>query len=161
MASEIVDRILERHRYDESQLIGMLQDIQAEARYLPRDALEYLSGKLRLPVSKVYHVATFFKAFSLQPRGKYELTVCMGTACHVKGGQRILEKLERDLNIHEGETTPDLKFTLEAVNCLGACAMGPIVTVNGDYYGEMTSIKVDRLLKKIFDAEKQEVAAGA
>ena len=161
MASEIVDRILERHRYDESQLIGMLQDIQAEARYLPRDALEYLSGKLRLPVSKVYHVATFFKAFSLQPRGKYELTVCMGTACHVKGGLRILEKLERDLNIHEGETTPDLKFTLEAVNCLGACAMGPIVTVNGDYYGEMTSIKVDRLLKKIFDAEKQEVAAGA
>lgn len=154
MAIEVVDRILDRHRYDDSQLIGMLQDIQAEARYLPRESLEYLSMRLRIPVSKVYHVATFFKAFSLQPRGKYELIVCMGTACHVRGGQRILEKLERDLKICEGETTPDLMFTLEAVNCLGACAIGPILVANGEYHGEMTSMKAERLLKKINEKEK-------
>jgi NADH-quinone oxidoreductase subunit E len=155
MPNEAVDRILERHLYDESQLIGMLQDIQAVERYLPRESLEYLSVRLHIPASKVYHVATFFKAFSLQPRGKYEITVCMGTACHVRGGQRILEKLERDLNIREGETSKNRLFTLEAVNCLGACAMGPIVVVNGDYHGEMTSVKVSRLLKRIFEMEKR------
>lgn len=155
MSREIVDRIIERYRYDESQLIGMMQDIQAEERYLPRDSLEYLGKRLHIPVSRIYHVATFFKAFSLQPRGKYEIAVCMGTTCHVHVGQRILEKLERDLKIKAGETSPDGLFTLEALHCLGLCALGPIVVVNGECHEEMTSMKADRLLKKIFEAERQ------
>ena len=157
MMTTQIDEIIEKHKYDEAHLIGVLQDMQAqhENRYLPKDTLEYLAQKLNIPLSQVYHIATFFKAFSLKPKGKHELTVCLGTACHVRGGQRIVDRLQRELKINPGETTPDLIFTLETVNCLGCCALGPVVVVDDEYHGQMTQTKVDRLLKKILKEEKE------
>ena len=143
-----VKEILQRYGRDKSLLVSILQDIQAEFRYLPEDALAEVSRVLDVPLSQVYGVATFFKAFSLEPTGKHQIHVCMGTACHVRGALRILEKLERDLGIKAGKTTKDLTFTLETVNCVGACALGPIVIADGEYNGDMNSDKTGKLLKK-------------
>ena len=128
-------------------LVPVLQDVQAEYRYLPKEALQQVSHGLDVPVSQVYSVATFFKAFSLEPRGRHQINVCLGTACHVRGAVKVLEKLERELGISRGETTPDLKFSLETVNCVGACALGPMVIVDEDYHGEMNTDKVESVLK--------------
>ena len=146
-AKEKVKQILGRYQYDKSLLVSILQDIQTEYRYLPREALEQVGQGLSVPVSQVYGVATFFKAFSLQPRGRHLINVCLGTACHVRGAVRVLEWIERELGINRGETTKDLKFTLETVNCVGACALGPIVIVDEEYHGEMTTDKVVSTLK--------------
>ena len=148
MTTTQIDEIIEKHKYDEAHLIGMLQNMQAqhENKYLPKDALEYLAQKLNIPLSRVYHIATFFKAFSLKPKGKHELTVCLGTACHVRGASKVLEQIERSLNVSRGETTNDFKFTLETVNCMGCCALGPVVKVDGEYFGQMNAGKVDSLL---------------
>jgi NADH-quinone oxidoreductase subunit E len=143
---EKVKQILSRYQHDKSQLVSILQDVQAEYRYLPEDALEEVSHSLEVPISQVYSVATFFRAFSLEPQGRHLVNVCMGTACHVRGALRILEKIERELGIKPGETTKDLNFTLETVNCVGACALGPIVITDGEYNGQMTSEKVDEIL---------------
>jgi len=129
-------------------LVSILQDIQAENRYLPEDALVEVSQGLGIPLSQIYSIATFFRAFSLKPMGHHLVNVCLGTACHVRGAIRILEKIERELGIKPGETTKDLNFTLETVNCVGACALGPIVIADGEYNGQMTSEKVDNVLKK-------------
>jgi NADH-quinone oxidoreductase subunit E len=128
-------------------LVDILQDIQAETGYLPKEVLEETARGLDIPLSRVYSVATFFKAFSLRPRGRYLINVCMGTACHVRGAAKVVEQLEKVLGIKRGETTPDLKFTLETVNCLGACALGPMVVVGEDYHGEMTPEGVGPVLK--------------
>jgi len=125
-----------------------LQDIQAEYNYLPREALEKLSKKMDIPQSQVYSMATFFRAFSLNKRGKHIVNVCLGTACHVRGGELILESLERQLGVGRGQTTPDLKFTLESVNCMGCCATGPVVKIGEEYFGHMTNDKVEPMLKK-------------
>ena len=143
-----VKEILDRYQHDKSLLVSILQDIQAENRYLPEDALVEVSHGLGVPLSQVYSVATFFRAFSLKPTGRHLVNVCLGTACHVRGAIRILEKIERELGIKPGETTKDLNFTLETVNCVGACALGPIVIADGEYNGQMTSGKVDDVLKK-------------
>lgn len=153
---EKIDEIVEKHRFDKCQLIGILQDLQAHERWLPREGLEYLAEKLSLPVNQVYHVATFFKAFYLKPRGKHTCTVCLGTACHVRGAPKLLEKLGRDLNLEAGQTTQDLMFSLEAVNCVGACALGPVVLCDGEYYGHMTNIKIDKLLRDVKKKDKEE-----
>ena len=142
-----VDAIIEGYQGEKGFLISVLQDVQAEYNYLPREALVMVSQGLDIPLSQVFSVATFFKAFSLKPRGRHLISVCLGTACHVRGGKRILEKLERDLNIKAGETTPDFRFTLETVNCLGACALGPILVVDGKYSGQMSQAKVESALK--------------
>lgn len=144
-----IDGIVERYSQDQSALIQILQDVQTEYRYLPREALEYLSEKLNLPLSQTYNVATFYNTFSLSPKGENHVCVCLGTACHVRGAQGILEKFERSLNIEAGGTTEDLKFSLDRVACLGACALGPIVTVNEDYHGQMRLQKVDKILRKL------------
>ena len=128
-------------------LVPVLQDVQAEYRYLPKEALEQVSHGLDVPVSQVYGVATFFKAFSLEPRGRHQINVCMGTACHVRGAVKVLEKLERVLGISRRGTTPDLKFSLDTVNCVGACALGPMVIVDENYHGQMTMDKVESVLK--------------
>ena len=128
-------------------LVPVLQDVHAEYRYLPREALEQVSHGLDVPVSQVYSVATFFKAFSLEPRGRHQINVCLGTACHVRGAVKVLEKLERALGISRGGTTPDLKFSLDTVNCVGACALGPMVIVDENYHGQMTMDKVESVLK--------------
>jgi NADH-quinone oxidoreductase subunit E len=140
--------ILEKYEKDETFLIPILQDIQAEYNYLPRDILIYIAEKLSISLIQVYSVATFFKAFSLRPRGKHQINVCLGTACHVRGAVNVLQKIERTLGIKNGETTDDMQFTLETVNCLGACALGPIMVVDGEYHGHMNSMKVDSVLKK-------------
>lgn len=145
---EKVESILANFDYDKGMLVSILQDIQAEYHYLPREALERVSKSLLLPLSQVYGVATFFKAFSLEPRGRHLINVCLGTACHVRGAVRVLESMERELGVAAGETTKDLKFTLETVNCVGACALGPVVIVDGEYYGQMKSEKVKDTLAK-------------
>jgi NADH-quinone oxidoreductase subunit E len=146
--SEKVDSIIESYKGHKELLIPLLQDIQAECNYLPRDVLTKLSEEMDIPLSHVFSVATFFRTFSLKPRGRHLITVCLGTACHVRGGARLLQKLERDLGIADGETTEDLEFTLESARCLGACALGPLIVIDSKYEGQMNADKLDRALKK-------------
>ncbi len=147
MNTDKVDGIIKKYGKEQSAIMSILQDIQSEYNYLPREALEQVSKKMSIPLSKIYGIATFYKVFSLTPRGRHLIKVCLGTACHVRGAPQILEEIERKIGIRAGETTGDLKFTLERVNCLGACALGPLVMINNDYYGQMTSAKVDKILK--------------
>lgn len=137
-----IKSVLDKYQRNKGMLVSILQDIQAEYNYLPEESLVKVSKDLDVPLSQVYSVATFFKAFSLTPRGRHLINVCLGTACHVRGAVRILEAIERETGIKAGETTEDLKYTLETVNCLGACALGPIVVVDGVYSGQMNTGKV-------------------
>src|SRR4030042_195863 len=146
--NEKVTAIVNKYDGDRGQLVSILQDIQTEYYYLPEEALIQVSESMGIPASRVYDVATFFKAFSLEPRGKHLINVCLGTACHVRGAVRVLEKIERSLATKRGGTTKDRKFTLETVNCMGACALGPVVKVDGEYFGQMSSDKVDNLLNQ-------------
>lgn len=152
---QIIDKIIKKFKEKEIDLIQLLHEIQNEYNYLPRDVLEYVSRTLHIPFSKIYSIATFFTAFSLTPRGKHVCTVCMGTACHVRGAPGVLSRLEERLGIKAGETTKDNQFTLESVNCLGACALAPIVVIDGEYHGQTTVNKVDKLLEK-YAKEKRE-----
>lgn len=142
-----IDEILDRYDRKKSALIGILQDIQAEYNYLPKETLLHIRESLNVPLTQIYGIASFYKSFSLKPRGKYIVNVCLGTACHVRGAVRILEEMERDLGIKSGQTTKDSMFTLETVNCLGACALGPLIVVNGHYYGKMSPGKVEKVLR--------------
>ena len=145
---EKVGQVLNNYQHDKGMLVSVLQDVQAEYNYLPKEALIQVSQGLNIPLSQVYSVTTFFKAFSLKPRGRHLINVCLGTACHVRGAVRILEKIERELGISSSETTQDLRFTLETVNCVGACALGPMVIIDEEYHGEITTDKVNSVLKK-------------
>ena len=153
LETDTLDSILERHMRDPANVIAILQDIQAEANWLPEEALRTVCAELDIPPSKMMALATFYKAFSLEPRGKHIVQVCLGTACHVRGGVRILETVERELGIEGGQTDEDLLWTLETVGCLGACALGPIVVVDGEYHGQMTAVKATRLLQKVKKAD--------
>jgi NADH-quinone oxidoreductase subunit E len=144
---EKVGQVLQKYQHDKSLLVDILQDIQAETGYLPKEVLEETGHGLDIPMSRVYSVATFFKAFSLKPRGRHLINVCMGTACHVRGAVKVLEEIEQELKVKTGETTPDLRFTLETVNCVGACALGPMVIIGEDYHGEMTPDTVSSVLQ--------------
>jgi NADH-quinone oxidoreductase subunit E len=143
-----VEALIDSYIDKKEQLIALLQDIQAEFNYIPKDTLVKISQKLEIPLSQVFSVATFFQAFSLKPRGRHVVTVCLGTACHVKGGQRLVDKMARDYKLKPGETTEDEKFTLETVNCLGCCALGPVVVVDGKYNSQVTPDKLDKILKE-------------
>ena len=143
---EKVGSILKKYQHDSSSLVPILQDTQSELGYLVREALVEISHGLDVPLSRVYGVASFFKAFSLKPRGRHVINVCLGTACHVRGAVRILETIERETGIKQGETDQDLKYTLEPVNCVGACALGRIIIIDGKYAGEMKTDKVKPLL---------------
>jgi NADH-quinone oxidoreductase subunit E len=149
----VLDSILDSHGRDPANVIAILQDIQAETNWLPEEDLRYVCQALDIPLSKMMALATFYRAFSLSPRGRHIVSVCLGTACHVRGGERILGAVERELRIHGGETDADLQWTLETVGCLGACALGPIVVVDGEYHGQMTSLKATRLLQRIKKAD--------
>jgi NADH-quinone oxidoreductase subunit E len=142
-----IESIIDEYEAEQGWLISILQDIQAEYRYLPQEALEYVAKRLKIPRVQVFGVATFFRAFSLKPRGRHQIHVCMGTTCHVRGSKKVLEALERKLGIKAGDTTLDSEYTLETVNCLGACALGPVVVKNEEYHGQMNPLKVGRLLK--------------
>jgi NADH-quinone oxidoreductase subunit E len=132
----------------DGSLISMLEEIQAQYRYLPRDAMILVSEGLGVPLSQVYSVATFYNSFSLQPRGKHTICVCTGTACHVRGAVQVLGRLQARLGVAPGGTTRDGEFILETVNCLGCCALGPVVVVDNEYEGQMTTRKVDKLLQR-------------
>jgi NADH:ubiquinone oxidoreductase subunit E len=141
-----VDAILDKYTHQAGMVIGVLQDVQDEFNYLPEDALTYLSRKSEIPLSRLYGVARFYNAFSLKPRGKNIIRVCLGTACHLKGGPRIADAITQELGIESGETTEDRMFTLERVNCLGCCALAPVVEVNGHVYASVTVGKIPSIL---------------
>jgi NADH-quinone oxidoreductase subunit E len=148
METQVVENILQRHPKDQSSIIQVLLDIQNELYYIPRDVLEYVSDYLNVPLSRTYGLATFYKAFSLKPKGKYPIAVCTGTACHVQGAVRILEQIERELKVKEGETTPDKKFSVETVRCLGCCGLAPVVTVGKNLHGKVPMSKISKILKQ-------------
>ncbi len=143
-----VDEIIDKYNAEKSSLIGIFQDIQQEFRYLPREAIVRIVERLGIPMTQAYMVATFYKSFSLVPRGEHEVHVCLGTACHLRGGQRLVENFERTLDVKVGGTTADGKFTLETVNCLGACALAPLVRVDQKNYGKMTGDKISKIVKE-------------
>jgi NADH-quinone oxidoreductase subunit E len=149
-----VDSLVDKYGAKKEALIPILQDLQSDLNWLPEEVLRAVADKLGVPLMDVYGAASFYRTFSLKPRGKHIITVCVGTACHVRGGERIVDEIGRVLDLAPGETTPDRNFTLETVNCLGCCAIGPIVVVDGEYYGEMTTRKVGSVL------EKYQVASG-
>jgi NADH-quinone oxidoreductase subunit E len=159
MTRSEIDAIIDRYEGKESSILAVLQDIQAKEKYLPKETLEHVGERLRIPLNRIYRMATFYRAFSLTPRGLHEIQICLGTACHVRGGVRIAERLTTELGIRPGETTPDRKFTLEAVNCLGVCASGPIMVVDGQYFAKMSSAQVKGVLDQ-FDTDKKERLNG-
>lgn len=147
MTSAQLEKILKRHDHQSSNVLGILQDIQATENYLPRKTLEEVSKRLQVPLTQIYYLATFYRTFSLTPRGRHLVTVCTGTACHVKGAASILNTLERELKVQPGETTNDKEYTLETVNCLGSCALAPLVVIDHHYHGRMLGSRVLSLLK--------------
>ena len=148
MDAQALNAILQKHPQDPSSIIQVLLDVQNELYYLPRDVLEQVSKALHVPMSRSYHLATFYKAFSLKPKGKYPIAVCTGTACHVQGAVKILEQIERELGVGEGETTADKKFSVESVRCLGCCGLAPVVTVGKNLHGKVPLAKVTKMLKQ-------------
>ena len=147
MGDDKIEQIINKYQGDASSLIQVLLEIQRENRWLPHGALKKVSKELGVPLSQIQHIATFYKAFSLIPRGRHEVQVCLGTACHVRGGPRILDRVEEVLGIQAGQTTTDMKFTLETVNCLGCCALGPVMVVDGKYHGKITPTEAREVLK--------------
>ena len=150
---QVWEGILADHGAKTSAVLQILLDINQHYHYLPQESLEWLAGQIRMPISQVFSVATFFKVFSLTPRGRTLIHVCTGTACHVKGAQRLIERLDKDMHLKPGETAADLAFTLETVNCVGACASAPILRVNEDTHSEMTPNKVSELIQELVKKE--------
>ena len=143
-ASEIGE-IIGRYEGDRSALIQVLLDIQREHRWLPKDALQLVSEKLGVPLTQIYHTSTFYKAFSLTPKGRHSVSVCLGTACQVRGAPRLLDRVTETLKIKPGETSTDMRFSLDTVNCLGCCALGPVMVVDGEYYGKPSAKEIEQI----------------
>ncbi len=143
-----VDAIIDRWNCDPDFVIEMFQDVQDEFRHIPREALERIADRTGKPRGTLFHIATFYKAFSLEPRGETEVQVCMGTACYVKGAPDVLAALERELGVKSGETTPDGKFTLSEVRCVGACGLAPVVTIGDEVLGGVRSSQVPDIIKR-------------
>jgi NADH-quinone oxidoreductase subunit E len=146
---EKVREIVQGYGGDKSYLVPIMQDVQKEFGYLSKDALTAISANLGVPISRVYEVATFYKAFSLKPKGRHHISLCMGTACHVRGAELISGNITDMLKIKDGETSADMEYSFETVGCLGACALGPIIVADGEYHGEMNIAKTTKLLKKL------------
>jgi NADH-quinone oxidoreductase subunit E len=143
-----VDQIIEKWGKDPSFVIEMMQDLQTTFRHVPKVALERMVQATGADLARLYHIATFYKAFSLTPKGELSVQVCTGTACHVRGAARVLDAMGRELGVAPGGTTKDLRFTLEGVRCLGCCSLAPVVTVGKDLHGEIDSSKVGRLIRR-------------
>ena len=154
-----MDYILDRYPGEPEYLIFLLQDIQSSYGYISAEAMQSACDRSGVPLTQGYAVATFYQSFRLDPKGENEIRACLGTACHLKGGQRLVEDLERRLNIKAGETTPDLKYTLNTVNCVGACALAPVVVLNEEYQPNMTSRKLEKQLK-VLDGQPQTATKG-
>jgi len=148
MESVEIDTIIKQYGKKESSILSILQDIQAKEKYLPKDILEQVSQKMQVPLTKIFRIATFYNALSIKPRGRHKVDVCLGTACHVRGGNKIMDKLKRDLGIGVGETTKDKRFTLESVRCVGCCSLGPVAVIDGTVYGRLAQDKLPSMLKE-------------
>jgi NADH-quinone oxidoreductase subunit E len=148
MESSEIDKIIKQYGKKESAILAILQDIQTKEKYLPKEVMEQVSQKMRIPMTNIFRIATFYNALSIKPRGRHKIDVCLGTACHVRGGTKIIDKLSRDLGIQVGETTKDKQFTLESVRCVGCCSLGPVMVVDGNVFGRLTQAKVPGLLKE-------------
>jgi NADH-quinone oxidoreductase subunit E len=146
MDKKQIEQMIDKHQAEASALIQILLEVQKEYHWLPKEALEVISHRLKVPFARIQHIATFYKAFSLVPKGRHEVNICMGTACHVRGANRILDTVQDLTGIKPGETDQDLKFSLETVNCLGCCALGPVMEVNGKTHGKMTSAEIANVL---------------
>ena len=149
MDAKKLNAILDKYSREPSSLLAILQDIQDEENYLPKDTVKQVAKELSVPLARIYALSTFFSSFSLEPRGKHICTVCMGTACHVRGAPRLVEHIEREFDVPAGETTKDMQLTLETVNCVGACALGPLVILDGEYHGNMNPAKLDRVFRPL------------
>jgi len=141
-----MDHVISKYPETKGNLIGMLHEIQNEFRYLPEEELRYLSLRINVPMTQIYSIAHFYNRFSLTPKGENEVSVCLGTACHVKGGKRILDEVRRKLKIDEGQTTKDMKFSLEVVRCVGACSLAPCVVVNNETHRQVTPEQVTEII---------------
>lgn len=146
---ENVDAILENYPAQPEYLIFLLQDIQSSYGYISQDSMQRACDHAGVPLTQGYSVATFYQSFRLDPSGEHEIRVCLGTACHLKGGQRIVDELERRLDVEAGDTTEDMRFTLNTVNCVGACALAPVVVLDEDYHANMTARKLEKYIKKL------------
>ncbi len=149
-----IDKIIDKWNTDPDYVIEMMQDIQDELRHTPREALEQITKRTNVPLARLYHIVTFYKSFSLTPRGEYEIQVCVGTACHVKGAPLIVDAFSRELKIKSGETTADGLFTLEGVRCLGCCSLAPVVMIGDDLYSNVKTVDVPELIIKYRKEEK-------
>ena len=149
MDLELVDLIVDRYQEKRTALISILHDVQDRYKYLPEEALKMVASRLGMDINEIYGVATFYKAFTLVPQGKHSVTLCLGTACHVRGGPKILRELKSLLHIDPGQTTADRQFSLNTVNCMGVCAIGPVMFVDGKFYGEMNPLKAKKIIEKI------------
>ena len=147
MDNDRIDQIIDKHQREANSLIQVLLEIQSENRWLPKEALKKVSEKLNVPLNRIQHIITFYKAFSVIPKGRHEIHVCTGTACHVRGATRVLDTVQDLTGIKPGETDLDLKFSLETVNCLGCCALGPVVEIDGKTHGKMGPGKTADALK--------------
>jgi NADH-quinone oxidoreductase subunit E len=147
MDNDNIDKIIDKYPDDPSSLIQVLLEIQSENRWLPKEALEKVSNRLQVPLNRIQHIITFYKAFSVVPKGRHEIHVCTGTACHVRGAPRLLDAVQGLIGIKPGETDEDLKFSLETVNCVGCCALGPVMVIDGEYHGKMAPAKSEDVLK--------------
>lgn len=157
-STETVEQIVGSREGMPSQLIEVLQDLQDAYGFISEEAMSLVSARLGVPLIEVYRVANFYKAFTLSPRGRHLITVCQGTACHVRGAARMLDEILGQLGVSPGETTEDRLFTVETVNCLGACALGPVVVVNGQYHNHMSPRKLRKLIQSFRDAEREATA---
>jgi len=147
MDNDRIDQIVDKFPSDPSSLIQILLEIQSENRWLPKEALRRVSEKLNVPLNRIQHIITFYKAFSVIPKGRHEIHVCTGTACHVRGAPRLLNAVQDLIGIKPGETDGDLKFSLETVNCVGCCALGPVMVIDGEYHGKMAPAESEDVLK--------------
>jgi NADH-quinone oxidoreductase subunit E len=147
MDHDRVDQIIAEHDGEASSLIQVLLDVQTENHWLPKEALERISERLEVPLALVQHITTFYKAFSLVPKGRHQVHVCLGTACHVRGAPRVLDTVQELTGLKPGETDLDLKFSLETVNCLGCCALGPVIEIDGKTHGNVTTGQTEDVLK--------------
>jgi len=141
-----VDRVIASYNNDKNALIQILLQIQKENRWLPEEELRRVGKKLDIPINQIYHITTFYKAFSLVPHGRHSLAVCLGTACHVRGAPRLLDKVSEVLGIKPGETSKDMKYSLSTVNCLGCCALGPVIQVDDEYYSNPSSTELKKII---------------
>jgi NADH-quinone oxidoreductase subunit E len=147
MNNDKIGQIIDKYEGKASAVIQALLEIQRENRWLPREVLVKVSEKLGVPLNRIHHIVTFYKAFSLVPKGRHEIHICMGTACHVRGATRVLDTVEGLIGIKPGETSSDLKYSLKTVNCVGCCSLGPVMVIDGEYHGKMAPAQSEEVLK--------------